>query len=360
MFSYTAWDTGTALARQFFVLAGRLHNPFLLLTLWAYSAHFAVGHATWGGYFLFPWFAILVFQLVNGERGWTWIAKIALLLCAIFLQGSFHQYLWALIFLGLLAVAKRGYFLTVTGGALFAGLLSLVRILPAASLLSQIERDFISGYPTLVNLWQALVTIYPPGIKISSFLIANALGYWEFSLYDGLAGVVFLLYFGVWRWLKPGADHSVYQSLALPVLGLIVMSMGDIYKLIRLVPIPLLDGERVSSRMISLPFVFILIFAVIHFQDWLNLLRRGTTLVYIIIGTAILIGLNDLWQNFRSWRVAEVALTFEIEDFIQQAWRVANHADPIYLDLVMAGAALSLVSLGVLLFFTWRSRHRAA
>ncbi len=43
-------------------------------------AHFAVGHATWGGYFLFPWFAILVFQLVEGERGWTWIAKMALLL----------------------------------------------------------------------------------------------------------------------------------------------------------------------------------------------------------------------------------------------------------------------------------------
>ncbi len=116
-------------------------------------AHLAIGHLKLGGYFLFPWFAILVFQLVEGERRWTWIAKTSLLLFAIFHQVSFHQFVWLLIFLALLAVAKRGYFLTAAGGALFAVLLSLVRILPCGKFLTCVRQRILStGYPTLVDL----------------------------------------------------------------------------------------------------------------------------------------------------------------------------------------------------------------
>ncbi|HLE52041.1 MAG TPA: hypothetical protein VI755_08255 [Anaerolineales bacterium] len=321
-------------------------------------AHFAVGHATWGGYFLFPWFAILVFQLVEGERGWTWIAKMALLLFAIFLQGSFHQFVWALIFLALLAVAKRGYFLTAGGGALFAVLLSLVRILPAASLVGKFSYEFWSGYPTLVDLWQSLVTIYPPGTKTPLLLMPARLGYWEVNLYVGLAGAVFLLYFGVWRWLRAHADHSGYLNLALPVLGLVVMSIGQIFSIIRLAQVPLLEGESVTTRIISLPFVFIIIFAVIHFQGWLDQPHRSAALVYLILSTVIIISLNDLGQNYRIWQVAAAAPTFKEIIFDPRAWMVTNHPDPAYLGLLLAGAALSLVSLGVLLFFTWRSRRQ--
>ena len=320
-------------------------------------AHFAVGHATWGGYFLFLWFAILVFQLVEGERGWTWIAKMALLLLVIFLQGSFHQFVWGLIFLALLAVAKRGYFLTAGGGALFAVLLSLVRILPPASMLGKFDDQFKTGYPTLGDLWQALVTIYSPGSETIPLLMNRPLGYWELSLYVGLAGAIFLLYFGVWRWLMARDDHPGFQSLALPILGLVVLSIGQIYKIIHLLPIPLLGGERVSSRFISLPFVFILIFAVIHFQDWLNRQHRSKSLIYVCISTGFIITLNDLWQNYRVWRVVVAAANFKAQKFDQGVWTVANHPDPVYLGLVLAGAALSLVSLGVLLFFAWRSRR---
>ena len=322
-------------------------------------SHFAVGHATWGGYFLFPWLAILVFQLVEGERGWTWITKMALLMFAVFLQGSFHQFVWALIFLALLAVAKRGYFWTAAGGALFGVLLSLVRILPAASLVGKFNIKFFSGYPTLADLWQSLITIYPTGTLITSPLITRQLGSWEFSLYVGLAGAVFLLYFGVWRWLRDGVDHPGFQSLALPVLGLVVLSIGRIYNILRLAPIPLLEGERLASRIISLPFVFISIFAVIYFQDRLNQPHRNTTLVYTIISSAVIISLNDLWQNYRIWRVAAAARSFDVDMFDPRVWIVTNHPDPPYLGFILVGAALSLVSLGVLLYFTWRSRRQA-
>ena len=321
-------------------------------------AHLAIGHATWGGYFLFPWFAIFVFQLVEGERGWTWITKMALLMVAIILQGSFHQFVWALIFLTLLAVAKREYFLTVSGGALFAVLISLFRLLPPVILLGQFDNEFFSGYPTLADLWQSLVTIYPTDTKLSYAWIGTSIGYWEFNLYIGLAGAIFLIYFGIWRWLRARDDHFGFQSLALPVLGLVVLSIGRIFEILRHAPIPLLDGERVSSRIISLPFVFILIFAVIFFKDCLDRPHRNLTLVYLIIGSALIINLNDLWQNYRIWRVAEVVRHLQEAGFVPLDWIVANHPDPPYLGLILAGAFLSLVSLGILLFFTWRSRHR--
>jgi hypothetical protein len=323
-------------------------------------AHFAVGHATWGGFFLFPWFAILVFQLVEGQRGWIWITKMALLLFVIFLQGSYHQFVWALIFLVLLAVAKREYFLTAAGGALFAVLLSLVRILPAAGLVGTFTNEFYSGYITLADLWRSLVTILPTEPKTTSDLIATPLSYWEVNLYAGLAGALFLLYFGVWRWLSDHSVYSDYQRLALPVLGLVVISMGQIFSFIRLVPIPLLEGERVSTRIISLPFVFILIFAVIHFQVWLDRPQRITSLIYIIISTTIVISLNDLWENFKVWRVATAALTFKEKIFDPRAWMVANHPDPDYYELLLVGAILSMVSLGVLILLSWRSYRRIA
>lgn len=48
-------------------------------------AHYAVGHATWGGYFLFPWFVIQVIRLLGGKRSWTWVAKTSGLLVLIVL-----------------------------------------------------------------------------------------------------------------------------------------------------------------------------------------------------------------------------------------------------------------------------------
>lgn len=326
-------------------------------------AHFTVGHLTWGGYFLFPWFAILIFQLLDGERGWGWIAKMALLLFAIFLQGAFHQYVWALIFLAflaaVLAVMRPAQFLTVAGGGLFAILLSLVRILPPALLFGQFETEFYGGYQTLAQLWESLVTVYPPGVKGPSLLMPTALGYWEFSLYVGLAGALFLLFFGAWRWLARKGP-AAYLELLLPVITLTVLSIGRVYGLFRFIPVPLLDGERVSSRIISLPFVFLLILAVIEYQRWLEAPHPSRWPIRILTGGAFVIGLHDLWQNFGVWRIQNAAAAFKVKDFASQDWSVTNHPDPAYVNAIIAGAILSLASLAILLFFTFRSRRQAS
>ena len=57
----------------------------------------------------------------------------------------------------------------------------------------------------------------------------TAIGYWEFSLYTGLAGAIFLLFFGVWRWLRRKGPEAAFHELLLPVTGLVVLSIGWVY-----------------------------------------------------------------------------------------------------------------------------------
>ena len=86
-------------------------------------AHYSVGHLTWGGNFLFSWFVLLIFERLDSEGGsWRWATKTALLCFLIFLQGSYHQFVWLLIFLGLFGLMIPRHF----GSAAKAGILAVL------------------------------------------------------------------------------------------------------------------------------------------------------------------------------------------------------------------------------------------
>jgi len=59
--------------------------------------------------------------------------------------------------------------------------------------------------------------------------------------------------------------------------------------------------------------------------------------VALVTGAGMLIGLNDLWQNYRVWRVPAAALNFKEKIFDPRVWIVANHADPVYLGWSWVG-----------------------
>jgi hypothetical protein len=313
-------------------------------------AHLSVGHLSWEGYFLFPWFAALVIRLIEGVRGWRWIAKTSILLFVIFLQGSYHQYVWLLLFLAILAVVRRDYLLTVAGAGVAAVLLSLVRILPAALVANRFDQTFFGGFPTVVQLWESLITIYPPGVKAAAQGMPSRLGYWEFSMFTGLVGAGFLIFFGIYRWLSDPRPEA-YRELLLPVTAMIVMSVGWVYAIVRLIPIPLLTGERVTSRILSLSFVFILILAVIEFQRWLDQPHAHVWLVYILSLALAALGLHDLGQNFNAWMLVHAASEFPRDPILRGD--LLNIPDRLYVIVIGLGAVLSLASLGVLLTLAW-------
>ena len=320
-------------------------------------AHFSVGHVNYSGYFLFPWLLALMVQLLDLRRearlpGWRWVAGTAFLLFFMLLNGSFHQFLWSLMFLGLVGLFDWKVFPRVLGALLLSGLLSAVRLLPPVLEMANFDREFLSGYTALLEVWNALVQMRPPAPAVPSML--TSLGWWEFDLFVGLAGAGFLLYFGLYRWMKERAFAPQLQALFAPAAVLFVLSIGRLYRPLMLVPV--LSSERVSARMIVLPFVVLLLLAVLMFQHWLEthahstLLRLGMLLAGVVL-------LNDLWQNLKLWRVNVAAQAFPVTPVNLALKVVANHADAAYTNLLAVGAGITLVTAVLLVGMAWREKR---
>jgi hypothetical protein len=320
-------------------------------------AHFSVGHESFGGYFLFPGFAWLIFRLLAGDRSWRWTTMMSLLLFFIWLQGSFHQFVWLLILLAGIAICVKGTFWTIIKTGLVTFLVSACRLLPCILVYNSYRQSFINGYPSLVAVWVNLVSL-PNSVNSPFFVnsgLGSGLGEWELTSFIGLVGALFLVYFGVYRGLLHRA--AKHRELILPLGAAFLLTVGPMFEILRALPIPLVQGERVSARMFSLVLVFGLILAAEHFQAWLD--ERSKKLVYLT-GCAIALALVgvELWQDLLIWEVSNRDQNFWIY-FTPDKWFVNNnYGDTLYLALVVAGLAVSAVSILVLCFISWREYRR--
>ena len=315
-------------------------------------AHFSVGHANWGGYFLFPWFAWLVFRLLEGDRSWKWTFGMSMLLFIIWLQGSFHQYIWLLMILGLIAIfVPRVFWFVVRAGAITL-VLSAFRLLPAILSYGNYVGGFDNGFITWGVLLNYLIFIANPG-ELKYFMPGTGpnIGAWELTTFIGLVGTVFVIYFGLYRGLL--ARKAPFRSLALPV-GIMLLLTGGLYYLVDQLHIPLLSGERISSRMILVPLTFGLIMAAERFQRWLddsdrkNFMAAGSIMAFSLTGL-------DLWLNMNAWKISDASRVFDWEYFDPNKWFVKNdYGDTLYLGLVFGGLAISLVTFIVLAVLSWR------
>jgi hypothetical protein len=319
----------------------------LLFSLNGYPlAHVAVGHSMWISYFLLPFFAYLVLDLLEGKSGWKWVAQMALLQFALFLQGGYHFVTWSLLFLFLLGVVFTRYLAPVLKAILFSLLVNLPRILPTALEFSGQDRRFISGFFSVTDLVAALTSLKAPEEALSGMY--SALGWWEVDVYVGLLGLAFLLFFGVTLTLKPADREGSYGSLLAPVFVMTVLSLGKIFQPVTLLPIPLLSAERVSSRFVILPVVMVLTLAGIQFDRFLRTRRLsfGSQLA-VLLAVAILA--HDLLQHARLWRVENMALLFQRMPVDIRA-QVLSRSDPPYVAALLIGlsaAVLAFLFLGI-------------
>ena len=312
-------------------------------------SHYSVGHVTWGGYFLFPWFIWLIFCLLGGEKDWTWVTRMAVLLFVIFLQGSFHQFVWCLIFLGILAVTKPKKFVTILKAGIFACLLSAVRIIPPALQMNTFDNEFLGGYRSPQQLIKAFIQILTPVEAVDPKITGAALGWWEYDTYIGLAGVCFLGFFGI-LWLKNHKKEFGYPALILPLLILSVFSVRDFYLIIRSTQIPLFSGERVSTRFLIIPVLFLIIFACTALQDRLR--ERNFNLLDITFSSVfLLILLAELWSHLETWKVMNSVHAFPYTYTDLAIKTVSNHPDPVYTNGLLAGLAITTLSAITLFLF---------
>ncbi len=307
--------------------------------------HMTVGHFTWTAYFLLPWYAVLVFHLFEEKNDWRWTLQYAIFMLVLLLNGGYHLFIWVLIFTAMLAVTLPGQFWLLLRSMVLAVGVGAVRLLPPILLLGVIDNKYIGGYPLVKTIWDNLAVNQVPNDITLSGGMTKAIGLWEFTIYVGLVGAVFLAVFGALQTVRQRNIERPYHLFLVPICGMTILSLGKVYQYLRMaLPLPLLTGERIASRMFVLAFVFLLALAVVALQRWLEANRQARYKGVLAMMMTVFLA-NDLWQNFRLWRIADAAAQFAQKTIILSTWTVTNHADPDYFTLLWMGAGVSVACL---------------
>jgi hypothetical protein len=308
-------------------------------------SHYSVGHFTWGGYYLFPAFFALMIRYIEGESGWLWVSKVSFLLFYMVLAGSQHHFVWLLIFMGLLMLTSwhRAKWLLIS--ILSSGLLSAVRLLPPILELNKYQNsqafNAVYGYPSFAHFLYSIFFVQTSfNSPIQNFPLNIFFeNYWEFNFFVGLVGGMFILYFGIYSWLKE--RQTQYQPFILPALFLVALSFDSFYWIIRLTNIPIFASERASMRIIGAPMVLFILLASIFFeQKWHGKIR--TTSEKTVAIAAITYMFIDLWSNLTIWRPGEIRLHYPVLLVNLSGNSIANHSDPQYTIIMITGLVITI------------------
>lgn len=319
------------------------------------QAHYMVGHVTWAGYFLFPWFFILIFHFLEQGGSYRWVAGMAFMSLYIILAGSQHHFTWMMLFLAFLALSRWRDVKWIFAAIVFSGFASAVRLLPPLLEINTFTSggfSFRSGYPSLGDFLSALVDLRPVNyiVKITS----EKLGYWEFDYFIGIAGVGFIILFGVYWWLQDQRGSKRFSPLLLPTALTFLLSMGNLYGY-TLYHFPLFASERVSARMVSLPLTIVMIIAAVYFQEFLNT-RRSEVIRWTAVFSFLLL-FNDIFMHTEFWRANEISDLLRVEVKSTHV-AIVNHSDPQYTFILAAGLILTLITSTVIILLTLREKWK--
>ena len=364
---YTAGFGGLLLLRRRLRLSA---GPFaLLFLLFAFNghitAHLAIGHSMWVGYFLLPFFFWTLVELTEHGASPTWPVRVALVLFLVLLQGSFHVFVWCVMFLLLLGASHPRRLRAVAPALAWTVALTACRIVPAAiALEGRREQDFLSGYPSASVLVSGLVQIVPLSHPREGGRFGR-LDWWEYDAYLGWAGLVWLLGFGLLARLRQGRDRP-HRDLDLPAALMALLSLGNLFYPINALGVPLLGSQRVSSRLLVLPLGLWLTLAALHTQQHLDRTRWRRLFQAALAATALATALGFV-LHMHVWSVPAVEVAWpplpHPRDLtmgllpIEQA--VQTPRDAWYVAGVRVSAALSTIGLLAALAQLVRHRRRA-
>ncbi|MCE1253254.1 MAG: hypothetical protein LWX83_06845 [Anaerolineae bacterium] len=345
LFLYTLGFIGMLIFARRFKL-----SPFVLTVIFLIfnfnghiESHLSIGHYTWGGYFLISWFVLFVFELQDHQPDWRWIGKMAFLLTLIFMQGSFHQFVGLLIFLMLLALTYPKHFWQLFITNVFACLLAAFRIFPVALIVKKVDQVFIGGFPGAWEVLKGMLELRNGTMIIDGYSWPlNTVSTWEFDFYLGIAGVLFILIFGIYCWIK---YPVVSMRFFIPLAILTLLSLGGVYQLVRLFSFPLFDGERVTTRFLMIPMAFLIFVASIYSQQWINS-RRLSRYSMLLLCLGVMVLGSDLWSHYEMWNFIAIRQLFEgnLHVFNPALWNTANYNDSLYIGILKRSMGISVTS----------------
>jgi hypothetical protein len=324
---------------------------FLLFNFNGYiTSHIAVGHSMWNGYFLLPFFFILLFELMEGRREESLLViEFSFFLFLLCLQGSFHIFVWCLFFLSIFGAFNRRHLRSVFLIIGLALLVSSFRLLPAA--LTFYKKGypflFISGFPGAKAFFYALAVI--KDVAYRQFKMS--MGWWEFDTYISVIGLAFIAYFGIYlRFSKnPLLKDCKYREMDAPVFLMALLSIGPLYSYVSNLPIPFLNSQRYSSRFFIIPLAALMIISCLRLKELLPGLKK---MKYFKASAAACIGALAILLARHSWlwRIENIERHFGAEAVETTLNRVIK-AYPVYTNSVTISAAISLSAVLVLTFF---------
>ena len=319
--------------------------------------HLSVGHLNWGGYYLFPAYVLFLLEFIEEKQGWPWVAKMAFVLFLIFMQGSFHQLVWSLGALGILAVIRWRQFFVAVKAMVAAILLSLPRILPVLLLELEGPRgiDFLGGYPTLWDLIRSLIYNSTPDMAMPRQVLDSSLGYWEFDSFTGIGGLIFLVFGGLWL-LVWHFQNKKFPYLLVPVALLTFMSISDNYLTVLFHNPILASTERSSARMFELALVMLIILAAIYYQRFV---KQQSIPFYLHLLQLALLGWVawDMSLHTLRWSVNGAYAAFPFTDRDLLSLHISNHPDPQYYTQMAVGLGISLLTMA---FLVWVARKKTS
>jgi hypothetical protein len=347
---------------------------FLLFNFNGYiTAHLAIGHVMWNAYFLLPFFMLLVFELVSEEATIRTALKLTLVLFGIVLQGGFHIYAWCLLFLLILAAFNLPQrrivtltLLTIAGSLL----VSAFRFVPAALTFWGQDRAYLTGYATLADLLGALTQIrdydYVSQFAPRTADLLYGAGWWEFDTFVGLLGLAFVLAFGIGlRFLRknPALADLAFARLDAPLIGLFVLSLGDFYRPIRALPVPIIQAERIPARFLILPLIFLLALACARAERLLPRLGGSVRGKLLAILGVVQVGLA-LRRHLLVWQIDGIEAIFPDPGPVTAAVQSFSlgalpPADRLYVTSVIVSGVVSLAALAAGVGWYVVSRRRS-
>lgn len=332
--------------------------PFTLLFLLfnfngSITAHLTMGHSMWCGHFLLPFYVLFLLELAEGDALPRPALLLSFALFALFLQGAFHHYVWGLMFLGLFVAfhprSLRAGLLVVACSAA----LSCLRLAPAVlTFWGNRQRIFLSGYPTLTDLVQSFVTIRPID-STTTGKVFWPLGWHEYDLYLGVVGFALFCLLGVGlRFSRdPALASSRFAEFDRPLLVLAALSFSDVYAFIARLPLPLLNGERVSSRFLIIPFVVLLLFGAVRLQRVLDRLPPGGRwLAQVVLAGLLVLTGYSLALHTATWSLAALNAGERTWPDAELTVTTIEMPDPLYRAVLLASAFVSLASLAAWLY----------
>lgn len=312
------------------------------------TAHIAVGHFQWTGYFLIPFFLIILSKFLMDSQNTSSVNitnafSMAILLGVLFLNGSLHIAVWCCMFMTIALFARWAMFSNVATAIIMGCLLSFGRLLPAALWFPH-NGFFIAGYPSFGTFLDAFIISHRHDFTMD----IRALGWWEYDVYIGYSAFIILGICFVFALFRKKVTIQIPFLVASGVF--LLLSFGNSYNIItKIIPYALI--ERVSSRFIVMPFILFLITAMIGLDEFFSLWPKSSKVAILIVLPFVVI---EIFLNSIYWRVNHLEQSFLV--LTRPILSLTPNYNQTYAVSVYLSWSVSFLSLIIILVLLFRNR----